>query len=67
MSDTVEAYKAMDDHKKRLREKFGEECPECKKNRPRANATILIPQQRCRVDGYIDPRAELTDEQWRSA
>lgn len=67
MSDMAEDFKALKDHKKALRAKYGVECPECKKHRPRANATILMPQQRCRVDGYRDPRPELTDEQWRDA
>jgi hypothetical protein len=67
MSDMAEDFKALKDHKKALRAKYGVECPECKKHRPRANATILMPQQRCRVDGYADTRPELTDEQWRDA
>ncbi|OQA34016.1 MAG: hypothetical protein BWY57_00813 [Betaproteobacteria bacterium ADurb.Bin341] len=67
MSDTIDGFKAMKDHKKALRDKYGVECPECKLNRPKACATILLPQQRCRVDGYRDPRPELTDEQWSAA
>jgi hypothetical protein len=63
MSETAELFTAMRDHKKRLRNAYGTPCPECKKKRPRAHATILLPQQRCRVDGYRDPRPELTDEQ----
>lgn len=67
MSDTIDGFNAMKDHKKALRAKYGVECPECKRLRPRANATILLPQQRCRVDCYRDPRPELTDEQWSAA
>lgn len=67
MSDMSDDFKAMKDHKKALRQKYGVECPECKRSRPRTNATILMPQQRCRVDGYTDQRPELTDEQWRNA
>ena len=67
MSDTIDDYKSMADHKKRLRAKFGIECPECKRLQPKRNATILMPQQRCRVDGYRDPRPELTDAEWSEA
>lgn len=64
MSETMEAYKDIANHKAALRKKYGVECPKCKVVRPKAHASILIPQQRCRVDGYRDPRPELTDEQW---
>jgi hypothetical protein len=37
----------------------GIECPRCRELRPRTNASILLPGQQCRVDGYVDPR------QWR--
>ena len=64
MSDMVEGFRMLKDHKKALRVKYGVACPQCKVVRPRANATILMPQQRCKVDGYRDPRPELTDAQW---
>jgi len=67
MSDMVDDFKALKDHKKALCAKYGIECPECKRLRPRANGTILMPRQRCRVDGYRDPRRELTNEQWSQA
>lgn len=67
MSDTADMYRAMGEHNKALRKKYGVECPECKRWRPKANATILLPQQRCRVDKYRDPRPDLTDEQWADA
>ena len=64
MSDTIEMYRDMKNHKKRLREMYGVECPVCREKRPKAFASILLPKQRCRVDGYVDQRAELTDEQY---
>jgi hypothetical protein len=71
VSDTGDDFRAMDEHHKTLRAKYGAlrtkygvECPECKRQRPRANASILLPQQRCKVDGYRDPRPGLTREQW---
>lgn len=67
MSDMIDAFKGMKDHKARLRARYGVECPECKEFRPLANATILLPQQRCKVDRYVDPRPELTDAEWGDA
>jgi hypothetical protein len=67
MSDTGDDFRALSAHKKALRKKFGVPCPECRRLQPKRNATILMPQQRCRVDGYRDPRPELTDEQFASA
>lgn len=64
MSDTIDGYKDIANHRKALRAKYGVNCPECAKKRPKSNPTILLPQQRCKVDGYRDPRPELTDEQW---
>ena len=47
------------------------ERPRCKVVRPRAHPSILLPQQRCRVDGYRDPRpydrAELNFEPAKEA
>jgi hypothetical protein len=46
---------------KALRAKYGVECPRCKKLRPRSPASILLPGQICKGDGYHDPRPELAD------
>lgn len=67
MSDMIDDFKAMGDHRKALRKTYGVACPQCAIKRPKAHPTILMPQQRCRVDGYRDPRPELTDEQWSNA
>ena len=67
MSDTIDGYKALADHRKAVRKKFGVNCPECAKKRPKAHPTILLPRQRCRVDGYVDPRPELTNDERASA
>lgn len=66
MGDVGDDFRALKEHKKAVREKFGRDCPECKKKRPKACPSILLPQQRCRVDGHIDPRPQLTDEQFLS-
>lgn len=67
MSDTIDDYRALGDHKKRVRAKYGIECPECKRLQPKRSPTILLPQQRCKVDGYRDPRPDLTNDEWANA
>lgn len=64
MGDSVDDMRAIGNHKKRLRAKYGVDCPECKRLRPKGNPSLLLPQQTCRVDRYKDPRPELTDEQY---
>ena len=66
MSDTVEDFRALGDHAKRIRARFGVPCPRCLGMRPRGCPTKLLPQQRCRVDGYVDPRPELTADDHRN-
>lgn len=64
MSESIDLCRGMKDFKKALRAKYGIECPECKRLLPKANATILLPQQRCRIHKYVDPRPELTQEDY---
>lgn len=59
MGDMGDVFRDMRDHRRELRSKYGVECPQCKIVRPKANPSILLPQQRCRVDGYRDPRPRL--------
>jgi hypothetical protein len=61
MGDAIDTHRAIGAHHKAMRAKHGKPCPECATKRPRANPSILLPQQRCRVDGYVDPRPDLTD------
>jgi hypothetical protein len=65
MSDMVEMYKLMQLHKKALRVKFGVDCPACAIARPNAAPSKLLPRQKCKVDGYRDPRPSLNDEDYQ--
>ena len=56
MGDIGDTWTDWNDEQKRLRKKYGIECPECKRLQPKRNPTILLPRQRCKVDGYRDPR-----------
>lgn len=64
MTDAIDGFRALKDYRKLLRAKFGVSCSVCKVKLPRGNATILLPQQRCRQHkpNYRDPRPELTQE-----
>ena len=67
MSEEIEVFRGIKDHKKRLREKYGAPCLECARLLPKSPPSILLPQQVCRIHKYRDPRPELTDKQWSEA
>ena len=56
MSDYGDLCRDLRNAKREHRAKYGVLCPECKRVRPKAHPTILLPQQRCKVDGYRDTR-----------
>lgn len=62
MSDTIDGFLALKAHHRERRARLGVNCPRCKEVRPKAHASILLPGQRCKVDGYIDPRPDDRDE-----
>lgn len=59
MSDYGDICRKLRDAKKEHRRKYGVLCPECSQTRPKAHPSILLPQQRCKVDGYRDPRPRV--------
>lgn len=63
MSEIGEAFADQKEYIRRLRARFGVPCPKCADDRPLTFPSKLLPQQRCRVDGYVDPRPVLTIEQ----
>lgn len=69
MGDLGDTWNDWNSEQKRLRAKYGVECPECKRLQPKRNASILLPRQRCKVDGYRDPRPFETipdsDREWK--
>jgi len=58
MGDMGEYYNALREDRRERRARLGVDCPRCAVVRPKAHPTILLPGQRCRVDGYIDPRPD---------
>lgn len=49
-------WRAVKDERREKRARLGMECPQCKVVRPKAHPSILMPGQRCKVDGYVDRR-----------
>jgi hypothetical protein len=56
--ETVEVYRAMDEHRKERRRLYGRPCPVCVEKLPRACPTILLPGQRCRIHNHRDTRPQ---------
>jgi hypothetical protein len=56
MGDMGDIFNDLRDYRKHQRATLGVHCPECKIVRPKAHPSILLPGQRCKVDGYRDPR-----------
>lgn len=66
MSDMIDMYRDMKEHRRELRAALGMPCPNCRSKQPRREPTILLPQQRCKVDGYRDPRPEMLVREWNA-
>ena len=63
MGDMGEIWNVIRAERKAIRNKYGVDCPECKRVRPKTFPSILLPGQKCKVDGYRDPRPRLTDKE----
>lgn len=59
MGDTVDIYRAMKDHRKKMREAHGIKCWLCEELHPKRNPTILMPGKKCKVCGYKDTRPRV--------
>lgn len=54
-------FKDLKNHTRTLKEKYGVPCPGCKQKQPKRIPTILLPQQHCKVCGYIDSRPRIVE------
>lgn len=62
MGDMGDHFNDLRASRKERRAQLGVNCPQCKMARPKAHPSILLPGQRCKVDGYRDPRPRDDDE-----
>lgn len=56
MGDMRDVFDAMKDHRKGERARKGSLCVRCVTKTPNRSPSLLMPGQRCKVDGYVDPR-----------
>jgi hypothetical protein len=59
VSDMIDDFRALKSHRQQVRKVFGKPCPICVDTLPKANPSILLPQQMCRIHHFRDPRPEL--------
>lgn len=62
MSDYGDMCHELREAKKAARAKHGVPCPMCVKLLPKANPTILLPGQVCKIHKYRDPRPRQQHE-----
>jgi hypothetical protein len=63
-SDYGDMCRDIRDARSEARRKHGKPCPECVRLLPKASPTILLPEQRCRIHGYRDPRKRTPDTEY---
>ena len=63
-SDYGDFCKELRDAKREARAKYGVPCPECVRLLPKANPSILLPQQRCKIHKYRDPRPRIPENDY---
>lgn len=56
MGDVGDYWNEAREERRELRATLGVNCPMCNVKQPKRTPSILLPGQRCRVDGYRDPR-----------
>lgn len=67
MSDYGDMCRDIREARREARANHGVPCPECIIKLPRAHPTILLPEQRCKIHGYRDPRKRTPDSEYLSA
>jgi hypothetical protein len=68
VGDMGDDFRALKEAQRELRSRLGIDCPGCPKVQPKRIPTVLLPQQRCKVCGYRDPRPRTPDSSiWKPA
>lgn len=55
MGDMADDFRAMREHRKRLRREEGDECEGCIRHHPKRNPSVLFKGQTCRWCGWRRP------------
>lgn len=63
-SDYGDLCRDIRDARRDARLKHGVPCPECVRLLPKANPTILLPSQRCKIHKYRDPRPRTHETEY---
>lgn len=66
MSDYGDMCREIREARRDARAKHGVPCPICVEKLPKAQPSILLPEQRCRIHGYRDPRQRTRDTEYLS-
>lgn len=64
MSDYGDMCKDIRKARSEARDKHGVPCPVCVDKLPKARPSILLPQQRCKIHGYRDPRQRTKENEY---
>lgn len=64
MSDYGDLCRDIREAKRTARAKHGQPCSVCVEKLPKARPTILLPQQRCKIHGFQDPRARTSETEY---
>lgn len=54
--DMGDFWRAFKEARRIRRAELGVNCPQCAIVRPKTSPSLLLPGQKCKVDGYRDPR-----------
>ena len=65
MGDMGDDWKDHREYNRLKREKFGVPCPQCTTLQPKRQPTIMLPGQKCNVDGYVDRRHASIMKDWK--
>jgi hypothetical protein len=63
-SDYGEMCRDIREARREARADHGVACPRCVELLPRAQPTILLPQQRCKIHGYRDLRQRTSETEY---
>jgi len=64
MSEYGDLCRDIKEARRQARAKHGVPCPMCVELLPRANPTILLPEQRCKIHKYKDPRPRTRETEY---